>query len=87
MGETLIINVHQAKTQFSRLLEQAHQGQEIILAKAGKPYARMVPLVSDVARPRQPGQLKWLALDADAVLAPLSGGELDAWEQSPVEPA
>ena len=35
----LTVNVHDAKTQFSRLLEQAHSGQEIILAKTGKPYA------------------------------------------------
>ena len=40
----MLINVHDAKTQFSKLLEQAHAGQEIILAKAGKPYARMMPL-------------------------------------------
>ncbi|HNB67462.1 MAG TPA: type II toxin-antitoxin system prevent-host-death family antitoxin, partial [Accumulibacter sp.] len=33
----VIVNVHEAKTQFSRLLEQAHAGQEIILAKAGQP--------------------------------------------------
>ena len=40
----MVINVHDAKTQFSKLLERAHAGQEIILAKAGKPYARMMPL-------------------------------------------
>ena len=37
----MLINVHDAKTQFSKLLKQAHAEQEIILAKAGKPYARM----------------------------------------------
>ena len=37
-----IINVHQAKTQFSRLLKRAHEGEEIILAKAGKPYVNAV---------------------------------------------
>ena len=41
---TVIVNVHEAKTHFSRLLEQAHAGQEIILAKSGRPYARLVPL-------------------------------------------
>lgn len=40
----MIVNVHEAKTQLSRLLEKAHAGQEIILAKAGKPYARLMPL-------------------------------------------
>lgn len=40
----LTVSVHEAKTQFSRLLEKAHAGQEIILAKAGKPYARLLLL-------------------------------------------
>lgn len=38
------VNVHEAKTHFSRLLERAHRGEEIILAKGGKPYAKLVPL-------------------------------------------
>jgi prevent-host-death family protein len=38
------VNVHEAKTQFSKLLERAHAGEEIILAKRGKPYARLLPL-------------------------------------------
>ena len=38
------VNVHEAKTHLSRLLERAHAGEEIILAKAGRPYARLVPL-------------------------------------------
>ena len=40
----ITINVHEAKTKFSSLLERAHAGEEIIVAKAGKPYARLVPL-------------------------------------------
>jgi prevent-host-death family protein len=51
------VNVHEAKTHFSKLLEQAHQGEEIIVAKAGKPYARLMPL-ADAPRPRRLG---WLA--------------------------
>ena len=37
-------NIHEAKTRFSELLERAHQGEEVIIAKAGKPYARLVPV-------------------------------------------
>ncbi len=48
-----IVNVHQAKTHLSKLLKRAHEGEEIILAKAGKPYARLVPL--EEASPRVPG--------------------------------
>ena len=39
-----VVNVHEAKTNFSRLLDRAHAGEEIILAKAGRPFARLVPL-------------------------------------------
>jgi prevent-host-death family protein len=48
-----MINVREAKTNFSKLLEDAHAGKEIILAKAGKPYARLMPLAQsgDVRKP------------------------------------
>ena len=72
-----IVNVHDAKTHLSRLLEQAHAGQEIILAKAGKPYARLMPLAPEPPR-RVPGRLSG-RLD-DAFFEPMPEGELDAWE-------
>ena len=71
------INVHDAKTQFSKLLEQAHAGQEIILAKAGKPYARMMPL-APAAPKRQRGRLK--SINDEAFFDPLPDAELKAWE-------
>lgn len=40
----ITVNVQDARSQFFRWLEQAHAGQKIILSKAGKPYARMVPM-------------------------------------------
>lgn len=72
-----IVNVHEAKTQFSRLLDQAHAGQEIILAKAGKPYARLVPLAPDPGG-RRPGRLKGRV--GDAFWEPLPREEIAAWE-------
>lgn len=39
-----LVNVHEAKTQLSRLLERVRAGEEIVIAKAGKPCARLVPL-------------------------------------------
>lgn len=42
---TIIVNIHAAKTQLSRLLEQVEEGEEIVIARAGKPIARIVPLV------------------------------------------
>lgn len=74
---SIIVNVHEAKTQFSRLLERAHAGQEIILAKAGKPYARLMPLAPTEVK-RRPGRLAGRV--GDAFFEPLPDTELDAWE-------
>lgn len=74
---SILVNVHDAKTHFSRLLEQAHGGQEIILAKAGKPYARLVPLAPETGK-RQPGRLAGRI--GKEVFEPLPDDELAAWE-------
>ena len=49
-----VVNVHDAKTHFSRLLERVANGEVITIGKAGKPVARLVPLPSSML-PRQPG--------------------------------
>lgn len=72
-----IVNVHEAKTHLSRLLERAHAGEEIILAKAGRPYARLMPLEASGAG-RQPGRLEGRA--GDAFFEPLPREEIEAWE-------
>ena len=79
MGFTMatMVNVHEAKTHFSRLLEKAHGGQEIILAKSGKPYARMVPLAPNSGE-RRPGRLKGRV--GEDFFEPLPEAELEAWE-------
>ena len=69
-----IVNVHQAKTQFSRLLKRAHEGEVIILAKAGKPFARLVPL--EESKPRMPGIAEG-RID-EAFFEPLPVSELNA---------
>jgi prevent-host-death family protein len=51
------INVHEAKTHFSRLLERVNQGEEIVIAKAGKPVARLIPFGEKLAK-RIPGTAK-----------------------------
>lgn len=50
----MIVNTHEAKTQLSKLIDRAADGEEIILAKAGRPMARLVPYRADTS-PRQPG--------------------------------
>lgn len=50
-----IFNVHDAKTNLSRLLERVAQGEEIIIAKSGRPVAKLVRMAVE---PRRPGRLK-----------------------------
>ena len=77
------VNVHQAKTQFSRLIDAAHAGETIVVAKDGKPWARLVPLEQGEPK-RQPGVLKGqLLLPApDDLLAPLPIEELAAIDEA-----
>jgi len=80
------INIHQAKTQLSKLVEEAAQGEEIIIAKSGKPIAKLVPLPATLAKIRKPGGLKgqiWLADDFDM---PMSEEELASWHDAPIFP-
>ena len=51
------VNIHQAKTHLSRLVEQATRGRETIIAKAGRPVARLVPL-GNAPRAKRFGLLK-----------------------------
>jgi prevent-host-death family protein len=65
-----IINLYEAKTSLSRLVERAAAGEEIIIAKAGKPRARLVPLAGRT-EPRLPGGWEgkvWVAEDFDELL-------------------
>ncbi len=77
---TAIVNVHQAKTHLSKLLDRAHAGEEIILAKSGEPYAVLGPLPS-VEAVRRPGRLAGQFVGPE-ILDPLPRAELDAWERS-----
>jgi prevent-host-death family protein len=74
-------NVHDAKTQLSRLMDRAHAGEEIILAKAGEPWARLVPYEVPAKRKREPGGLKLTGEIPDSVwFDPLPEDELELWE-------
>jgi prevent-host-death family protein len=50
-------NIHAAKTQFSKLVDRAAAGEEIVIAKSGKPVARLVPFVTEKI-PRRPGAMR-----------------------------
>ncbi|MBP6279817.1 MAG: type II toxin-antitoxin system Phd/YefM family antitoxin [Rhodocyclaceae bacterium] len=49
------VNIHEAKTQFSRFVDQAEAGEEIVIARAGKPVARLMALASVAGMPRKLG--------------------------------
>jgi len=49
------VNIHEAKTQFSRFVDQAEAGEEIVIARAGKPVARLVALETLTSKPRKLG--------------------------------
>jgi prevent-host-death family protein len=64
------INVHDAKTHFSRLLEKVRAGEELTIARAGKPIAKLIPIKSGKPM-RKPGALKGkikIASDFDRAL-------------------
>ncbi len=70
------VNIHEAKTHFSKLVERVHNGEEIIVAKTGVPYARLVPL--EKKKPRAPGL--WKGRSGSALLEPLPEEERSLWE-------
>ena len=78
--------MHEAKTHLSRLVDEAAAGEEIVIAKSGRPVARLVP-IDPVLRPRRVfGQMKgkiWIADDFDA---PLPDDLVDLFENGPVFP-
>ena len=85
MTET--VNVHDAKSQLSKLLDRAHAGEEITIAKAGKPWARLMPLEASAPN-RIPGRLRrWGPLSQpDLLLEPMAADELAAWQESALWP-
>lgn len=65
-----IINIHEAKTHLSRIVDEVAAGSEVILAKAGKPMARLVP-ITPAPRPKKFGLLKGKINVPDNFNAPL----------------
>jgi prevent-host-death family protein len=74
-----IYNLYEAKTSLSRLVDRAASGEEIILSKAGKPLAKLVPYHRP-AQPRQPGGWEGQVRISEDFDAPLPSEILDAFE-------
>lgn len=73
------VNIHEARTNLSRLLEYVSTGGEVTIAKAGKPVARLVP-IGPAARPRTFGVLRGQITIADDFDAPLPDDVLRSFE-------
>lgn len=75
-----MVNVHEAKTHLSRLLDRVSQGEEIVIARAGKPVARLVP-VSERPERREPGSASGRVVVGEDFDAPLPEEVLEAFER------
>lgn len=73
------VNIHEAKTHLSKLLARVRKGEEIVLAKAGKPVAKIVPFEAPSKR-RVPGSARGLVKIYDNFDDPLPDEILDAFE-------
>lgn len=75
------VNMLEAKTQLSKLVERALQGEEIVIARDGEPAVRLVPVKRPALRPM--GLRAHIGLSDDSIhesLAPLNADELEQWQ-------
>jgi prevent-host-death family protein len=77
---TKTVNIHEAKTHLSRLLERVGEGEEILIAKAGRPVARLVPAGERPER-REPGSAAGKIVIGEDFDAPLPEEILEAFER------
>lgn len=74
------VNIHQAKTHFSKLIVSVENGEEVIIARHGKPVAKLVPVSKDIT-PRRPGSAKGKFKVPSEFFEPLPQDILKAFEQ------
>jgi prevent-host-death family protein len=72
------VNVHEAKTHLSRLLERVSEGEEVVIVKAGKPVARLIP-VGERPELRKPGSAWGRVVVGEDFDAPLPEEVLEAF--------
>jgi prevent-host-death family protein len=73
------VTIHEAKTNLSRLIQNAAAGEEVIISRGPKPVARLVA-IGEVKGKRTPGLLKGILHVGPEFFEPLSADELAAWE-------
>jgi prevent-host-death family protein len=76
------VTIHQAKTNLSKLIKEACEGEEIIIARGSEPVAQLVSLKSEKPKkkPRPLGLLKGKLIVGPEFFEPLPDNELEAWE-------
>lgn len=79
------VSVYDARAAFSRLIDRALAGEEIVITRSGKPVIRLVPCKEAMPR-RKPGALKGLFEVTDAFFEPLPDDVLEAFYGGPLEP-
>jgi prevent-host-death family protein len=79
------VSVHNARAAFSRLIDRALGGEEIVITRRGKPAVRLVP-VEESRPPRKPGALKGLFVVTDEFFEPLPDDVLEAFYGGSIEP-
>jgi prevent-host-death family protein len=77
---TKTVNVHEAKTHLSRLLERVSEGEEVVISKSGRPVARLVPAGERPER-REPGTALGRVMVGENFDAPLPEEVLEAFER------
>ena len=73
------VNIHDAKTHFSKLIERVLLGEEIVIAKAGRPVAKLVPITPGT-HDREPGSARGVFVVPPDFDAPLPDDVLVEWE-------
>lgn len=74
------INIHEAKTHFSQILNRVSSGEDVVIAKAGKPIARIVPIKGE-GKKRKPGSAKGRVMIEDSFFEPSPDTIINDFEQ------
>lgn len=77
------VNVHKAKTELSKLLTEVEAGEEIVIARNGKPVARVVPFDRPPGQARVPGRWRGRFTVPESAVQPLSPEDLGHWDERP----
>jgi prevent-host-death family protein len=75
----MIVKMHQAKSQLSKLIAAAVAGEEVVIARGNEPMVRLTPVAPPAKQKRVPGRLKGMFELTDAFFEPLPDDELALW--------